>query len=169
MGMALGYCVLKTIKLDPLEPVEECNRPYVLKGFERGLLKKERKLSVCLEYDSIFQMSYSGYNHFRSILCKSFLNKADETVFNEWYNAPLESKYPNGLYYLINFADNEGYIGPTAVKEIAKYFDDCNKRDTLKKKKEKFKKMDKEFYPYLLTLIKMVKVAASKNAYLQIS
>lgn len=63
--------------------------------------------------------SYSGYNRFRADLCRAALGVEPEEVWREpeaWVDRPF--------YELINFADNEGTIGPEAAADLYADFRD---------------------------------------------
>jgi hypothetical protein len=61
--------------------------------------------------------SYSGYNVWREQLCEAALGVAPEEV---WHNPELYRDRP--FYYFINFADNEGQIGPRVSALLAAQF-----------------------------------------------
>jgi hypothetical protein len=63
--------------------------------------------------------SYTGYNVFRDMLSTAFLGVEATTVFKDpeqYVDAPF--------FELINFADNEGAIGPDAAADLVKDFED---------------------------------------------
>lgn len=127
----------------------EGQKVFCYKGFERGLLKTEQTyrdydLDPCTK--NSLGVSYGYYNHIRNVLCESFLNSTPEKIWSRCGNLGTNQKYGRNLYYLINFADNEGYIGPTAVKKISKYL-------TPQRVQKALKKMNKEARPWVLELI----------------
>jgi len=63
--------------------------------------------------------SYSGYNHWRAMLCKSALGFEPRVI---WDNPDHFKDEP--FFYLINFSDCEGIIGPEVAKKLAKDFAD---------------------------------------------
>lgn len=79
-----------------------------------------RYLGCTLRFDggtSFRAGSYSGYNHFRAALCRHFLACAPEVVWEE-----PERFDGKPFVELINFADNEGAIGPVTSKKLAADF-----------------------------------------------
>lgn len=61
--------------------------------------------------------SYSGYNHWRDELAKLAGHESDKAA---WKNGADGKPF----YELINFADNEGVIGPKIAAKLAKDFAD---------------------------------------------
>ena len=59
--------------------------------------------------------SYSGYNHWRSWLAEISGSGSAKSV---WESGETEGPF----FELINFADNEGYIGPVVAAKLAKDF-----------------------------------------------
>lgn len=62
--------------------------------------------------------SYSGYNRWREWLCRFAFDVPCETL---WSDYPAYASKP--FAELINFADNEGVIGPECSAKLAKDFD----------------------------------------------
>lgn len=58
--------------------------------------------------------SYGGYGHWRSDLCRSMLGIEAETLWGD-----VDSYMDQPFYELINFADNEGCIGPKVAKKLS--------------------------------------------------
>ena len=167
MGLSIYVTQLEPTNKVKNNKLDLCITPYAMKGFGRSLLKNEKKYSEVIERELYLQMSYGFYNTFRDALSRSFLSKKDQTLWDYCSRLAKDEQYPNGLYHLINFADNQGFIGPAAVQELNQYFEDCKKKGTLKIKKDKLRAIDTIFVPYLNELIKMAKVASKKNAYLE--
>lgn len=61
-----------------------------------------------------WQASYGGYNRFRRDLCVAVLGVEPETVWND-YATYLDRPFAP----LINFADNEGFLGPQTCSRLA--------------------------------------------------
>ena len=62
--------------------------------------------------------SYSGYNHWREWLCRLVHAVAPSTLWHD-----TTGKYAGAAFFeLINFADNEGVIGPKTSAKLAKDF-----------------------------------------------
>lgn len=109
------------------ESSEDAMETFVYEGFERSLLDSE---IVLLDFeDENFEyvgdgpsMAYSSYNRFRSDLCEAALGLKVDEAWELAFNLADEEPYPSAIYHIINFADNEGFIGPSAVKELDKYF-----------------------------------------------
>ena len=136
------------------------HKPFVVdKNFNRSLLKKEREGWYTGKYvrgEPLLEMSYGGYNTFRKELSLSLLGETLEDVWEECVKLKTK-KYPLGIYHLLNFADNEGYMGPTAIAEIQEF---------LKLTNLKMRPMD-EFNKLWLTNFKKIRFA--KNEYLYFS
>lgn len=68
--------------------------------------------------------SYSGYNDFRYNLCVAALNVDPKEIWSD------PEKYQDEPFFeLINFADNEGTIGPDAARDLA--YDFAVQRDEI--------------------------------------
>lgn len=63
--------------------------------------------------------SYGGYGQFRRALCKAAYGVDAERA---WGEPETYSGHP--FWLMINFADNEGWIGPTAAAQLAREFED---------------------------------------------
>jgi len=105
---------------------EDTMEVFTLKGFERSLLESEKFMMdyETENYDYIsdgLSMSYSGYNGFREALSVAALGCSAQDVWNRAADLEPDEDYQEALYHLINFADNEGYIGPKAGKGLATY------------------------------------------------
>jgi len=118
-----------TISLVELEPVpegtEDAEQAYVPDWWvmHRSLLPEECIWHVdgeCL--GTLFDGAYSRYNRFREWLAWVVFDRDIEELWEEW--DMLKGPYPHSICYLLNYADNEGYIGPTAVKAIAGVIDE---------------------------------------------
>lgn len=81
-----------------------------LNGCKEGYYKAKERFSFRAG-------SYSGYNEWRSWLCRTFLGVSPDTVWNN------EEKYKDKPFFeLINFSDCEGAIGPKTSAKLAKDF-----------------------------------------------
>lgn len=90
------------------------------KGMERSLRGLESKRCyVAKEQSWSFRAgSYSGYNCWREELAKA----AELDLEDVWVNPEIHTDDP--FYELLDFADNEGTIGPEACADLAKDFED---------------------------------------------
>lgn len=61
--------------------------------------------------------SYSGYNWWRELLCRIVFDVEPNVV---WNNEEVYKDKP--FYYLINFTDSDGVIGPKICKQLAQEF-----------------------------------------------
>lgn len=67
--------------------------------------------------------SYTGYNVFRDVLSTAFHGVEAGAIFKD------PERYVDAPFFeLINFADNEGTIGPDAAADLLKDFDDGRSR-----------------------------------------
>ena len=139
---------------------------FVYEGFERSLKDEE---IVSLDYDDEnwecvadgISMSYGSYNGFRRVLAEAALNTSVENVWKLAGNLKDSEPYPSPLFHILNFADNEGFIGPSAVKELDSYFD-----ERLEYLKEELS--DDEYYMHkVISLAECIKETAKENGYLR--
>jgi hypothetical protein len=89
---------------------------FAYNGFEQslgGLTNETWVRSVGDEW-SFRAGSYGGYSDFRDLLCTTVLGVSPNEV---WTNAE-EYRY-KPFYEIINFADNEGTIGPIACYDLS--------------------------------------------------
>ncbi|RLA66593.1 MAG: hypothetical protein DRQ88_06065 [Epsilonproteobacteria bacterium] len=97
--------------------------PYVAdKTFERSLLESEKGHFVAERSKEgfgpeIFGGPYSYYNQCREKICKAVTGEDINYVWGK-IEGMKELPYERGIYHLLNFSDCEGFIGPTALKEI---------------------------------------------------
>ena len=87
-----------------------------LEGAEEGWYETEA-------VDGFRAGSYGGYNVWRALLCRVMLGVEPRAVWNDpdkWRSQPF--------YGLINFADNEGCIGPVWSARLAKEFAEGRER-----------------------------------------
>lgn len=99
-------------------------KTYTLAGFERSLLKKEQRYRDYFNDKTLHDgvsCSYSYYNQIREELAFAFLGKKIDKIWQKCSNLSQNQRYYCSLYHILNFADNEGYVGPQAVKKMAKY------------------------------------------------
>ena len=87
-------------------------------GLEPGVFEFEERLDF-------WAGSYSGYNEFRNWLATVGGWESDEAC---WHGPATEGPF----YELINFADNEGVIGPNTAKKLEKDFADFREEATKK-------------------------------------
>lgn len=132
IGIFMGVSITG-LKIDKMEELtEDCDKIelFTYEGFERSLLPEE---IVTLGFDSngdlingeyldSVSMTYGFYNQLRDEIATVGLGISDAEVWGMARNLPDKEDYPHALYYLINFADNEGFIGPKAVKLLSNYF-----------------------------------------------
>lgn len=144
---------------NPLEKI----KTYVLKGMERSLLPEEI-VAIDLEFENEAtvadgpSMSYGSYNAMRRALSVAALNKSVEDVWNECEHLSDNQPYPSAIYHVLNFADNEGYIGPKAVKELAFYFEENEERI--------MSSMEEQYKQKLQIFINCIRETAEKNGYI---
>lgn len=93
---------------------------FAYKGMERSLRGLEEDAWYVARYDHGFRAgSYSGYGIFRTDLCRAALGVDPQAVWDD------PSGYAEKPFYeLINFADNEGTIGPEAAADLYRDFAD---------------------------------------------
>lgn len=115
----------KAVLTDPHEHTDDCYdaghvEAFVLDGFDWSLrgLEAGRCYAVSGDSWSFAAGSYSGYGHFRSALCKAALRGVEPSQV--WADPDSYAGQP--FYELINFADNEGTIGPEAAADLAADF-----------------------------------------------
>lgn len=94
-----------------LYPNRDCDFADRADGLVEGIYKCEG------QYIEFRAGSYSGYNAWRYWLATSALGTSPEVVWEK----PDEYK-DKPFYELINFADNEGTIGPQTSAKLAKDF-----------------------------------------------
>lgn len=161
MGLDISGVVIGPVKTTDKENMGEV---FVLEGFERSLLPEE---IVTIDYEFENEdyvadgpsMSYGVYNGFRRALSMAALGKPVEEVWKEVEGLKDDQPYPSAIYHILNFADNEGYIGPKALKELDAYFD---------KHGESISTNLEEYYSAKFVQLKeCVKETAAKNGYLK--
>ena len=110
---------LHVMVVSKVVPVTNGGYPYYsLPGMEDRLegLAADRLDGECV-YD-FSAGSYGGYGDWRALLCRVMNGVEPWTVWNnsdKWKHTPF--------YGLINFADNEGCIGPVWSKRLAEEFE----------------------------------------------
>lgn len=113
------------------EGTSEDDLSAIYSDFPRSLTPEEKFSFNCEDdlndesFDSLY-VGYSYYNRWREWLCLIAFGRPIQALWDECQNIDPDSPYPNGLYHLLNFADNEGYIGPTAAKSIHVAIQDIN-------------------------------------------
>lgn len=142
MGVHI-YAMSKLRLLDPHERTDDCREnhetAYTYASFARsaeGLADADVESVLggtmmvaqrCYErtdataHADILSMSYSGYNQWRTHLAKTVIGKDPKEI---WANP--NPKLP--FIDLINFADNEGCIGPIAAARLCDDFRNPNYR-----------------------------------------
>lgn len=165
----MGLCIsgIKITKINK-EPSDDTMETFVLRGFERSLLDSE---ILVIDYeDENYEcvgdgpsMAYSSYNRFRSDLCEAALGLKIDDAWEIAHNLPDDQAYPSAIYHIINFADNEGFIGPTAVKELDVYFKENGDRI-----REKLNSEERSFNQFN-QLAECVSDTAKENGYLEFS
>jgi hypothetical protein len=115
----------KATLTDPHERTDDCYdeghvRAFVYDGFERSLRGLEPNRCYLVGGDHVaFQAgSYGGYGEFRRALCQAALHGV--TPEQVW--ADPDSYAGRPFFELIQFADNEGTIGPEAAADLATDF-----------------------------------------------
>lgn len=110
-------------------PVEWCEDPnhvraWAYAGFEQSLSGLDA--GRCYSIDVVGQNSmgfragsYGGYNNWRNQLCRVVNGIPVSTL---WTNA--DNHHDTPFFELINFADNEGCIGPLAAGQLYRDFVD---------------------------------------------
>lgn len=171
MGVSIQGINLEWISLDHKisNPASDnpFYEPYVIEGFERSLLEEEIIFYDDCGYDgdsyseTTLSTSCSSYNKVRNLFSLALVNKSDTAVFNECDTLEKNQPYPNPLYHIINFSDCEGFIGPAAVKEMAKFLKS-------KKGKELRKKVDSKSLAYDLVKI-ILETCEMENGYVRFS
>lgn len=165
MGVYISGKVIKKIPVYSEDSLEV----FTYKGFERSLQKEE---IVTIDFDAEnyeyvgngVSMSYSGYNSFRQSLSFAALGISANKVWEIASNLKDNEDYPQAIYHIINFADNEGFIGPKAVKELDEYF-----KENFESIKNKLQE-DNEFHASCFEdLVDCVSITAKNNGYLQYS
>ena len=156
-------------KIKPLKTYSEgAMDVFVLEGFERSLLDEE---VVKIDFDEENyeyvgdgpSMSYGSYNGFRNALAVASLGIEDQQVWDRVSNLKEDEDYPEAIYHIINFADNEGFIGPKAVKELDSYF-------AMHYDRIKGNLSNNEYYQNKLDqLVECIKDTAKVNGYLEFS
>lgn len=126
--MGLDICAYEKAELTPPHKFgDDCDEAghvyaYVLGGHERSLrgLEAGRCYEVSGGDTLEFRAgSYSGYNEWRAWLSQQALGVTPAVV---WNDPPAYVDRP--FYELIDFADNEGTIGPEAAADLAADFRD---------------------------------------------
>lgn len=129
MGLDVTAYEVATL-IDPHEHTDDCYdadhvRAFVYDGFERSLrgLEADRCYLVSGERFPFWAGSYSGYGHFRGLLTRAALGIDPRGI---WADPDAAVDLP--FYELINFADNEGTIGPEAAADLLADFDEHGER-----------------------------------------
>lgn len=160
MGLDISGVTIGPVKT--INP-EETYEVFVLEGFERSL-QKDEIVKIDCEFDNVedvggitgVSMSYSSYNQFRRLLSLATTGLDVKEVWERASELDEDEPYPLAIYHILNFADNEGYIGPKAVKELDEYF---KSNDIV---------IDDEYYnEKLIQLTDTIHLTAIKNGYLQ--
>lgn len=161
MGLYISGKVIK-----PLEKYsEDARNVFTLRGFERSLQKNEIVLIDWEEenFECVGDgpsMSYGNYNGFRNALSQASLGLEVDRVWYIASNLDDNQPYPEAIYHILNFADNEGFIGPKAVKELDSYF--AEHYDRIKDN------LSHEYYQGKLEqLVECIKDTAKANGYLE--
>lgn len=126
----MGLDIVAHSKIEPVTDLPEDEddryeagfiRAYVLTGFDQSLRGLEDGQWYRSTGDTLHFCagSYSGYNHFREALSRAVYDVDPATV---WANPDAYRDRP--FFELINFADNEGTIGPEAAADLAADFDE---------------------------------------------
>lgn len=98
------------------------SKTFVYPEFFRTLSRSEEITYHQDEVDCVhigISMSYCWYSEFRENFSKLMVGKSHYQILKQCAKLKKKDKYPNPLYHILNFADNEGYIGPKALKEMA--------------------------------------------------
>lgn len=134
---------ISAVKITPINESEinfstnedENSKTFALDGFERTLLPHERIKLIWNDEefehenaspidDGSISIGYFGYNTFRSQLAIASIKKNATEIWEEARTLQPDQNYPHPIYHIINFADNEGFIGPEAVKAVSSYFEE---------------------------------------------
>jgi hypothetical protein len=142
MGLDI-YAYRKLTKLDVLfdsdggpvdpttrEPVEDCYRVYANPDFpSRADGLEDRACYSYADAEHVFSRSYGGYNLWRETLAKLAGYPLDYSkTFGEpshaaaAWNGKVRAGAP--FWELVNFADNEGTIGPVVAAKLLRDFAD---------------------------------------------
>ncbi len=123
---------ISLVKLSPIKNVDEwCSETFVLSGSERSLLPSEKIVYIWDDREivsEILSAGYCSYGNFRRWLSVVALGKQPKEVWEEAAQLRDGEDYPHPLYHIINFADNEGEIGPAAIKILQPAFAELAKR-----------------------------------------
>lgn len=141
-------------------------KTFCYEDFYRSLNKNEitYKKDTDQQTQNGVSVSYGYYNQIREELSLAFLKADCQTVWQRCAKLKKRKKYGRSLYHLVNFADNEGYIGPKAVKQMSRYF----KRS--KNFNKNISKVPKEYRSYILELIDCIhETAKMESGYLVFS
>lgn len=158
---AVKICKMEESEINFPTDEEENRETFVLDGFERTLQPNEHiklvwndekfELENAEYFNTHVSMAYSSYNRFRSELSLATIGKADNEVYGIAVDLKDGEPYPHPMYHVVFFADNEGYIGPQAVKAVSEYFQ--------KNKSEIYEKIDESFRVKLDEFVKIFKEA----------
>ena len=126
MGLDISYYETITPADCTREQVEDEYERYIhwytVEGFESRLDGIEGEyMEVSGQRGGFRAGSYGGYNHWRNLLAQVIHDK-DAEYF--WSTSPCDGPF----YELINFADNEGCIGPKTCAKLAKDFEDYGEK-----------------------------------------
>jgi hypothetical protein len=135
--------------------------------FKRTLKDKELTLLSGKEKEiASTQMPYGLYNLVRREMSRIFLGKPVNQVWEEVLQLKEDEPYPCPIYHIINFPDNEGYMGPSAIKELAGFF---NKSRIDLVKKDKLIEGEMERRAILSFIYVIIETSKLKNGYLNYS
>jgi hypothetical protein len=133
MGLDISYYSEAKLVTDPSVDIEDAYlsndsaliHAYTLKGMSQSLRGLEEGKLYHATYRGGFRAgSYRGYNVWRNRLCQLALGIP---VITLWESTEYYSDSP--FYELINFADNEGTIGPEAAVDL--YIDFCTEQEKI--------------------------------------
>lgn len=117
------------LKIKDYSSLDEFEYVYAVPEFFRTLKRSEetyRDIFLDKVVSNDLGISYSSFNLLKREISRVFLAKTVLEVWDIANKLKMEDPYPHPLYHLINFPDNEGYIGPTAVKELGDFFSTKN-------------------------------------------
>lgn len=173
MGISIYGVILEPLNFysDVVDPSDEPSVPFIVSPLFKKSLKKSEIISFVNTKDiseDYFQLSYSGFSYFKSLLCKKLYEIDIDSLYDKFTYTKFNKKYECPFYHFFNFSDCEGYIGPSAVKEMAEAF----KNKEFKKKfmkKNKAKKDDFDYNDHTKLLYKIIIETAKANGYLRFS
>lgn len=170
MGICIYGVTLEKLSFDSLEsPDTVLLMPFVThKSFQKSLKNNEIFFytdSKGVDSGPFLSMTYSNFHDLKNKLCFKLYKMNLNVLFDKIQQDLPSKKYSCPFYHFFNFSESEGFIGPSAVKEMAKALEN-------KKFKTKFlRKIDKndsDDYDYWTeVLYKIITETAKVDGYLK--